>query len=240
MVMTISDILIIYFSFGAPFAVYEFIQERQPLTFRVVFNTALRFLFWLPLLALFSFTKILKSAECDDFAEIHDSDAEVDKDIRNAQSAVADRFRLTPQHISIHEFREILERYAGLSLLVKHQTSGTAKSDTGIFAVAGHKNTQLASVCLERRNRARLIRHHIGARGDFLKVIKECSYLDDKMLPPAIRLTELLEDLPATEQLLANLQSRIFNDPAISESGDDLWLPEIQPASKSERLTATT
>ncbi|MEJ7846537.1 MAG: hypothetical protein WKF92_00435 [Pyrinomonadaceae bacterium] len=236
--MTISDILIIYFSFGAPFAVYEFIQERQTLTFRVAFITAFRFLFWLPLLAHLSFTKILKSAGRDDFAEIHDSDAELDKDIRNVQSAVADRFRLTARHISIHEFREILERYAGLSLLVKHQTSGAAKIDTGIFAAAGHKDPRLATVCIERRNRERLIRHHINARADFLKVIKECLFADEKMLPPVIRLTELLEDLPAMELLLADLRTRIFNITAISESGDDLWLPEIQPASKSERLTA--
>lgn len=238
--MTISDIIIIYFSLGAPFAVYQFTQEQQTSSFRVVISTAFSFLFWLPLLSRLGVAKILRSAGNDDFAEGHDSDADLDKDIRNAQSAVADRFRMAPRHISIHEFREILERYAGLSLLVNHRASGSSKIANEIFSIAGRENTQLAAVCFERRNRARLIRHHIDASGDFLRVINECSFLDEKMLPPAIRLTEFLSDLPATLELLANLQTRKLDVPVIDGSGEVLWLPEIKTASKSERLVVTT
>lgn len=236
--MTISDILIIYFSFGAPFAVYRFLQERQTSTFRVIFDTAFHFLFWLPLLVRSALVIILRSAGSNDFAVMDDSDAEMDKNIRNIQSEISDRFRMAARHISIHEFREILERYAGLSLLVKHRASGAAEMHNEIFAVAGHKNTQLASVCFERRNRARLIRHHIDARGEFLKAIKECSFPDEQILPPVILLTELLEDLPASAEMLEDLYTRNSGVRQIYESGEDLWLPEIQPASKAERLAA--
>ncbi len=237
--MTISDILIIYFSFGAPFAVYQFIKGRPTSTFRSVAGTAFRFLFWLPILLILGITAILKFAGSSDFAGANDLDARMDKDIRDAQSAVADLFRMTERHISIHEFHEILERYTGLSLLAKSRAMGAAAPHHEIFAITEHENTQLAAICFERRNRARLFRHHIDARADFLKVIKECSFLDELMLPTAIKLAELLKDAAASAELFEVSYTRKSEVPMINQSGEDLWLPKIQPASKSERLTAT-
>ena len=238
--MTIPDILIIYFSFGAPFAVYHFIQNRQTSKLRLAFGTAFHFLFWMPLVVRFGLALILESTRINDFAKADDSDAELEKDIRKSQSDIADRFRLGARHISIHEFREILDRYVGLSLLVKHPVSGMAEPHHEFFAIANRKNIELAFICFERRNRARLLRHHIDARADFLKVIKKYSFQDDQILQSAVHLVERLEDLPALAELLENSYKRSSSVRELRESGEDLWLPEIQQASKSERLTAAT
>lgn len=239
-VMTIPDILIIYFSFGAPFAVYQFIQDRKTSKFRLVFDTVFHFLFWLPLMLRYGLAFILKSAGSNDFAETDDSDAELENVIRKSQSDITDHFRTSARHISINEFREILDRYVGLSLLVKHQVSGMVESHHALFAITDHQDVRLAAICFERRNREHIFRHHIDARADFLKVMQECAFPGDRMLLSAIGLAKLLKDLPASATLLENLYGRNQGVREISGSGEDLWLPEIRPASKSERLTATT
>jgi hypothetical protein len=102
--------------------------------------------------------------------------------------------------LSIFEFREIFERYVGLTLNKKQTRIG--ENETEIFRVAKRENVKLGAICLHRRNQFKLKYHQTLARRDFLKVINE--FQSKKLQVSSLKLFRILEDDEAEKTLNVN------------------------------------
>jgi len=126
--------------------------------------------------------------------------------------------------ISIHEWREIFERYTGLSVAVAKAEDNSDVHE--LFEVAGNKNGELGTVCLNRRNRSRLIFHHTDARNDFLDALIRAGRGGDS-LNLAIELATLLDDADALSDLTAMrgyAEQKPGNSPVI-DMEQEVWNP---------------
>ncbi|MBC7901159.1 MAG: hypothetical protein H7070_14030 [Saprospiraceae bacterium] len=232
--MTISEILIVYLSLGAPFAVYQFLQDRKISADLVIIRSVLQFLLWLPIAIHAGLSALISVTSTYIFANGNRLDAKEEERIRHIQEMIADSFRKGEQNIPVREFCGILDRYIGLSILVRDGRSIISGVPNELLAISGHKNTDLAAICLNRRNRSRLGRHQIDARTDFLDCIAECSFANRDIIPPALDLAEFLEDARASKELTGLLDKRTSDVRKIDKLQADVWIPEIQP-SKSEQ-----
>ncbi len=229
--MIISDFIIIYLSLGAPFAVYQFVQSRKASISGRLIYAAIYFLLWLPLLIRHGIEVFVRSTAR------YNLDAQKHEKVREIQQAVANTFRMVEQRISIHEFCEIMDRYVGLSILVK-QSADTSGKPNELFAISGHPDASLAAACLSRRNRGRLKRHHIDARKDFLNSIGESSFTNRQMPNSAFKLTELLDDPQASNEVHRIID---MHGKAVQENvrpQENIWIPELQPSRENKSLPA--
>lgn len=130
--------------------------------------------------------------------------------------------------ISVFESREIVERYAGLTL-AKNLTDGfPSKADVEIFRVALRQNIELGAKCLHRRNRSRIEHHQSLAQADFLKLIRgiSISVFDTKKLSYlAVEFAKSLDDAKAQTTLREffdkTLQNR--NNNSVKHLEKELW-----------------
>lgn len=152
------------------------------------------------------------------------SDAKFRKKIQTARTELEKALLETNANISIYEIRQIFERYISftLSSQTDDRNSQFALTNNEIFRIAGHKNSELAAICLERRNRKELVFHQTLARLDLLDLlagkadlgaaaIEFVSLLND---PEAIGAIEKMFDLkPQTrkESFVKNAEKQIWN-----------------------------
>ena len=104
--------------------------------------------------------------------------------------------------LSLFEFREVFERYVGLTLSNKQKNDQIGENETDIFRVAKSENVKLGAICLHRRNQFKLKYHQTLARRDFLKVINE--FQSKKLKLFSLKLFRILEDNEAEKTLNIN------------------------------------
>jgi hypothetical protein len=242
--VNIFDALIIYLACGAPFGVYYFLQqpEKRHITHLWV-KTVSNFLFW-PVSAfrIIRRSQIFRDASESHFDAVNELDAALEERVSEIQKDFEKIFFDENPKASIYEFREIFDRYVGLSLALKAEVKPHASAEPEIFRIAGHKNIELAAICLNRRNRSRLLIHQIQAREDFSKVLLSLADLASKWAAPAElanQLAGLLEDAGGQhrfEKVFAGapqIEGRI----RVRETGRDLWKPEIHKPLPASHLS---
>jgi hypothetical protein len=104
--------------------------------------------------------------------------------------------------LSLFEFREVFERYVGLTLTKKQKNNHIGENETDIFRIVKHENVKLGAICLNRRNQFKLTYHQTLARRDFLKVINELN--SKKLQLSSLKLFRILEDDEAKKSLNVN------------------------------------
>ena len=248
------DLIIIYLACGAPFGVYYFLQSRNENESPIIWlKILLTFIFWIPFGFLFvrqflvsnenlHSTFYLTSAyEIEDAGNIHLIQKEIEK-----------KFSESRLKFSLFEFRETLERYAGLTLANQEAFTKVSEREKEIFRIAENSNVELAANCLHRRNRKLLAFHQTEARQDFLQLIRKLSgsMTDKKSLENlATEFVRLLKDKQAQNSLekifAANLQTDI--PPSVLQREKDLWNPQKHKLSHAQSnlthfqaMTATT
>ena len=110
--------------------------------------------------------------------------------------------------ISLFDFRETFERYVGLTFSLSESDEGIPVENE-FFRIVQHKNVKLGQICLQRRNRLRLLTHQNIAREDLLKIFAgmHSGVVDSKKLEfSAVEFFKLIEDLEA-----GNLLDEIFS-----------------------------
>ena len=187
--MNLRDFLIIYLACGAPFGVYYFLQNRKEFETEVLWlKSLLRFIFWIPFAAglvarTSTFTNLYKSET--NFA----SKAEVERELEidEVKKFLENILSETGIGLSIYEFRETFDRYAGLSAENLRENVETAASETEIFRISNHPDKNLGEICLHRRNRKRLSFHQKIAGRDFVSMLGR---FFDKARQPQILFTK--------------------------------------------------
>lgn len=248
--MTFNDFLVIYLAFGAPLAVHYFLQQRRRTSDlrQLWLKTILNFFFWLPLLYRFlQNNQTLKNSFGKIFSKKSLSDSITEENLRVIQKRLE---KIVPEDetlLSIFEVREVFERYAGLTLACQNETDIAQAARNKIFQIAGHNNSEIAEICLKRRNRKRLLRHQTQARKDFLNVIADLlkhHSETEKLRETAFGLSVLLGDVIAQTALKEMLEQKSQSAAAsrVKNARNDLWKPEPQllPDSKQTHLKSLT
>jgi hypothetical protein len=205
--MNLSDLIIIYLSCGAPLGVYFFVNNRNRFSpTKLWLKTILIFVLWIPFLFKLVLTKnIFSVRRFNKSFPIMDFDEEISSIVKNIEVIL----KQSSLDISIYEFREIFERYVGLTIVKdKHIEEALANDD--FFKLSNHKNIELAKTCMIRRNRMHLSFHQTKARQDFLKLISSLSksMVDQKNLrEETYGFVKLLNDIEAQIPL-----TEIFGD----------------------------
>jgi hypothetical protein len=225
--MNQTDLIIIYLACGAPFGVYYFLQNRrQKQTTLFWLKTTLAFILWLPLAARLFWNKF--SFERSQFLTVNK-----EKSIFSIQKQIEAILLETDSLISIYNFREVFERYAGLTAANFDRSDNITDAEKEIFRISKNSDIELAAICQYRRNRKKLFFHHTLARQDFLNIIAKLSELssDKKKLGNlSVEFVKLLNDIEAENALekIFTTASQTDKDFAVKHLEKDLWNPEIQ------------
>lgn len=244
--MNLTDFLIIYLACGAPFGVYYFLQNRRRKQSNLFWiKTIFAFVLWLPFALQLLFEKF--NSDHSQFLAISK-----ERSIFSTQKRIEAILLETDSRISIYNFREIFERYIGLTLGIRNENDKPGDAEKEIFRISKNFNIELAAICQHRRNRKRLFFHHTLARQDFLSIIAKMSesISDKKNIGNlSVEFVKLLNDSEAEnalEKIFASV-SQTAKDSAVKYLEKDLWNPErqkplpINPIStRFQTMTATT
>ncbi len=148
--MSVADFLIIYLACGSPFGVYQITRNdfHRSGAIRLLTVTC-SFLFW-PIFGIGLLVGHFTGSKTRSARESARGVLEVRREMENVFYAGG----LTS---SLFAFREVFDRFTGLS-----QASGEIAGNSAIheiFEITKHPNKVLASRCLSRRNRSKLIFH---------------------------------------------------------------------------------
>jgi hypothetical protein len=235
--MNLYDFLIIYLACGAPFGVYYFLLNRKTPKFKHLrLKSVLNFLVWIPFAyQLLRKSDILRRVFNKTFAQNPALDADAEKNIYAIRKRLEKIYLESRLKLSIYEAREIFERYAGLTLecQFEHINSQTAQTKNGIFEITGHKNAELAAICLNRRNRKRLLFHQTEARRDFLHLLSELfDYGSDleNLKTAAIEFATLLKDTEARASIekIFGFETQIEKASNVKSAETEIWKAETQ------------
>lgn len=254
--MTFTEFLIIYLSIGAPFGVYFFLSRRPiKLDFAFLLKTICVVIGWC-FYAVFLISRSRQNIPKANLTSDSIAENEIEKLVQKLLAAYSE---ISPnvKNVSFFQFREIAERYTGLTAALNDATE-SIEFQNELFAVAGRKNQdlQLANRCLQRKNSLRLKSHQIQAREDFLQIFEnfydeaEVVKFRETFFEIAERLIVLLADEEAGNRL-----NRIKNeiekqnrsiDPS-SKKQEELWntspteqIPVLQTQSSTLNLAMKT
>ena len=240
--MNSIDLFIIYFAGGAPFAVYYFLQNRSE-NGDVGFwmRNSLVFLLWMPFAAsLLLQNKRYRNVFNPRFFSFIFVNKSVMGEVLPLRKQIESLLPENSLNFSIFDFRETVERYAGLSLAVQNDIHGDSERE--IFRAAKNENVKIGAVCLHRRNRNKLFRHQKEARRDYLEIVEQLSDLvtDRKFLQySTTEIAKTLNDDAARECLegmfAKNLQTG--KPLSVSYSEKDLWKPQERKPLRAETIT---
>jgi hypothetical protein len=248
--MNSFEFLIIYLTCGAPLGVFYFLQYRDEQNrTRLWFKTFSTFIFWLPF--GFHLLKNKTNKKSFDFRKIFSESEKIQIQISTFQKQLEEILHQSDLQISIFEFREVFDRYVGLTLAKDCGKVKTTEPEKEIFQIANNGNTEIGVICLNRRNLKRLTFHQSQARQDFFQVINllvKFASDEEEFVKSAAGLFQLLKDDEAQsaygKTLLDN--SRNKRDFVPERLENYLWntevhkpLPAKSPPTQMQTLTAT-
>ncbi|MGI8640954.1 MAG: hypothetical protein ACR2MG_13540 [Pyrinomonadaceae bacterium] len=244
--MNQTDLLIIYLACGAPFGVYYFLQNRRRKNTSLFWlETIFTFVVWLPFAVRLFRKKVT-------FNRSQSLLINKEKNLYSIQKQIEIILLETNLQISIYNFREIFERYIGLTLANSGENKNIIEAEKEIFRVSKNSNIELAAICYHRRNRKRLSFHHTLARQDFLNIIAklaEFTSAQNRLGSLAIEFVITLKDTEArkTLEIMFAETSQTDKQFAVKNLEKDLWKPErhkplpINPISTQlQTMNATT
>lgn len=207
--MNLRDLFIIYLACGAPFGVYYFLQNRNHLETKILWlKSLLRFVIWIPFaIRMVARKSLFTNLYANRFDKTSDSDAKKEIEIEEIKKYFENAFSEKGISSSIYEFREIFDRYVGLSMEIQSENEELSPSETEIFRITNHTNKKLAEICLHRRNRKRLSFHQKLARRDFFEIFKRIfdnSPAAQSLFNNVLKLVALLNDFEA-QKLIENI-----------------------------------
>ena len=200
--MTVIDILIIYLAFGAPIAVYKYLQNREAQIVRRCLIAVGTFLFWIPAAVRIGFLYISNAYLGSGFVSPVDSDSS-EMLISDLRQHVRSELVRLGAGVGMHDARETVDRYVGLASAVRSGMPLGGTAHENLFAAAGRKDSRVGIRCMNIRNRRRLERHHNQSRKELLRLLAEAadSAEYNTAMKSALKLTRQLDDSETFQQL---------------------------------------
>jgi hypothetical protein len=223
--MNLTDFFLIYLSCGAPFGVYFFLQHRKHTPAPGLWLKSFLTVFvWIPYAFRLLHDFVTRRSKLKDSSKGNS----VDFRLHKIQKAFFQLQSRTQTELPPFEFREVIERYTGLTLASLTNGAEPTPPEKEIFRVALRKNTELGAECLHRRNRERLLFHQILAREDFLKTltrIKETVSETSELKDLATEFTQILGDEEAAEAVgaLFNEKRQSVDETSVKTVENVVW-----------------
>lgn len=223
------DFLIIYLTCGAPLAVFYFFQNRDETNKDTLWlKTFFTFIFWIPF--GFRLLKIQASKNLIFQKNNLAKNIAIESQIFQFQKYLEKLLQTSDLPISIFEFREVFDRYVGLTLNKNGEnSSNVAKQE--LFQIADVRRPEISVVCLNRRNHQRLTFHQIQSRKDFFRIIEQFALVSpdiEKFANSTADFFRLIEDAEAVKlsaKLLIN-KFEVKKDFVDTELESFLWNTE--------------
>ncbi len=177
------NLIIIYFACGSPIGVYRITRTAHLRSPRQAAAVGAYFILW-PIFAPAILRRSLLVQELN-----------IERAIASLCRAMEKIVFAGNPTISVFEFRDVFARYTGLTMAINRET---ANSPNDLFKIAKHKNPALASTCLNRRNRKRLLCHQTQARKEFFDLISDLSLSREngkEFAKLSLQLARLLHDI---------------------------------------------
>ena len=237
--MNLIDVFIIYLSCGAPVGVYFYFQNRRRLFSKQLWlKTVLNFVFWIPF-----FLQIIQRSKTVENLFKTKTEFGLDSSKKALKLGLLQK-RLEKALIenrvqfSIYEFREVFERFVGLSLVLPDSNKNVGAHEREIFLIENRKTSEIAARCFHRRNLKRLSFHQTEAEKDFLRMIAEFSdsFSDSSEIRDlTFEVLEILNNHEARTALskIFAVRRQMSQENIVRELEKDLWNPEAhkpQPA----------
>lgn len=214
--MSLNDFIIIYLACGSPIGVWFYFNNKNagnilPKSFVVAF-------FWIIFVV-----KVLHEKLSDNFNR--------QEKVAVLQTYQKEIEKLLPKEVSVFKFREILNRYTGLTLAKNDEQENSSNRENHFSANFNTQNKNLSARCLHRNNRQKLILHQTRSRKDFVQTIRGISaQIEDpaKFLELNLKFINEINDSQAEIQirkLFADyLQTQ--TEKAVKQREKELWKPE--------------
>lgn len=230
--MNFSDFLIIYLACGAPFGVYYFFQNRKTLhQNRLTLNSFLTMTVWIPYAFKMLQEFIRNQLLIYKLERLSKFDSTRKRELDAVEKAVAQILLAENINVSLFDFRETFQRYAGLTLALKGVSeTEITDSEKELFRVAKTENVDLGAKCLRRRNLNRLKFHQTLSRTDIIKMfgaINAAIGQSDHFKLQVIKFFELLDDEGAKGAIseIFKSSSQTEDDYAVRYTENELWKP---------------
>lgn len=144
--------------------------------------------------------------------------------------------------ISIYEFREVFERFVGLTNASAKYKDEPFEHEKEVFRIAGKGNRELSAKCLHRRNQKRLFFHHTEAEKDFLQMIVRISDFvieQSELRRSTLELSALLNNSKMRAALteMFDAKQQIIPKISVKDLEKDLWMPELHKPSAVNRIS---
>lgn len=228
--MNLRDLFIIYLACGAPFGVYYFLQNRNRAETKILWlKTLIRFVVWIPFaLQMVARSSLMTKLYNFSFDRTSEADAKKEREIEEIKKLFEGILLENKISLSIYEFREVFQRYIGLSLEIQNENQEISPAEREIFRITDHTNKNLAEICLNRRNRKRLSFHHKLARRDFFEIFKtflEHASESTLLFQQAFKLSVLLGDSEIRNQIenLSNETLQTQSKEIVKKPENELW-----------------
>ena len=193
--MNAFDIFILYLACGAPFGVYFFFQNRHKSSIsRALLKSFLTVVVWIPYALQVLNANVTKKLSGSKFDAAGDSDAALTKKLDEIEKRMLQILLASKTGVSVFEFREVVERYTGLTF-ARAERDEIGANESEVFKITNHQNIALGAKCLHRRNRLRLEFHQRLASRDFLRMLAKFSFFEaEKLRTAALEFATLLDD----------------------------------------------
>jgi len=165
------------------------------------------------------------------------SDAKFGKKIHAARTRLEKALSEKDPNISIYEIRQIFDRYVSFTLSAQtdNRDSRFVLANDEIFRIAGHNNSELAAICLDRRNRKELTFHQTLARLDLLDLLAGKGELGAW----AIEFVSLLKDREASEEIekMFDVKPQTRKESLVKDTEKQLWNSETQKPAFTKKIS---
>ncbi len=240
--MNILDATIIYLACGTPFGVY-FLLKNRSVNFSTGIQSFFIAVFWIPFALLLCWKRVTKELTKSDISEKSEaSTSNGDHTLEGLKRRLELHLPKRNSSQMLFELREATERYEGLTLALNEKSDSETFANTELISILNHNNPDLASICFNRRNSAKLRVHQKKARNEFHAEISRLSELTEnpgKLAEDVTEFVRLLDDkggLAAIGAITEKL-SRVNALKPVNSVEKKEWNIEKQPQSTPDRKT---
>ena len=218
--MSLTDLIICYLSLAAPFGVFRYLYGSRGLGRRRLIRSVWHGALW-PIFLSAALVELIATGEplrkpddsdvTDAYRHVGVNDLQRELELLTLSSSTG---------LSLFEIREVLERYVALTQTVRQSDSPDPGLNKDLFTVGGSSASELASICLSRKNLSRLTAHQSKARNSVIDLVGKCApaYRRDQAFRTAQTLFSELGDESGVSLLRARFEGGVIEDAAVTNS----------------------
>jgi len=167
-----GDFAIIYLAFGAPFGVYRAYSSKE-----TWYGVSLAIIAWPIIAVLLAMSTARRNS------------TSIQAELQAVRTELETRLLADSSPESIFEFREVFDRYTGLTLAARESSTPHVSA---LLELTGHPSPALAGSCIGRSEISKLQRHVSAARCEFASFLSQRRSEDAELAVQGLR--ELLGD----------------------------------------------